>query len=421
MPTFRYKAYTSQSVVTEGMIAADGIEAAIDALYQSGLTPFETSASAGAPVGSSGAEPSMRGQTYRSGWRLELGGSDRLSLKELAAFTVELATLTNSGLPLDEAFRVIAGPGAAPKTVRLANGLLKDIVGGSQLSEAMARRPEVFPTDYRAILSAGEAGGAIGKVLKQIAELLTRRLEVRGKILASLVYPAILLAMSIVSIAVIVIVLIPSIGPIFTDAGLPLPGIFQTFADLQDNWIAAALVLGLATLAGALLWNASKHNNQMRFAVDRIKCALPVLEKLIQIREAGAFARALGTLLCAQVPLMSAMQTCRELVTNRYLAARYASAIDRVPEGTPLHQAFSESGLIPAVALRLVAVGEESGQLGAMLLQAATLLENDLHRHIERLVALLAPLLTLAIGGSVGALIMEVMKAVLSINDLPFQ
>jgi general secretion pathway protein F len=421
VPTFRYRAYTAQSVITEGTIAADGVQAAIDALYNSGLTPFETSATSAAYAGASGPISSARGPTYRPFWKRELGGSNRLNLKELTAFTVELATLTNSGLPLDEAFRVIAGPGAAPKTIRLANGLLKDIIGGSQMSEAMARRPDIFPADYRAILGAGEAGGAIGKVLKQIAELLTRRLEVRGKVLASLVYPAILVAMSIVSIAVIVVVLIPSIGPIFTDAGLPLPGIFQTFADLQNNWMEATTVLCFAILAGFLFRNASKHNNQMRLTVDRIKCATPVLRNLIQIREAGAFFRALGTLLCARVPLMSAMQTCRELVTNRYLAARYADAIDRVPEGTPLHQAFSENGLIPAVALRLVAVGEESGQLGAMLLQAATILENDLHRHIERLVTLLTPFLTLAIGGGVGALIMQVMKAVLSINDLAFQ
>jgi general secretion pathway protein F len=118
---------------------------------------------------------------------------------------------------------------------------------------------------------------------------------------------------------------------------------------------------------------------------------------------------------------MPAMQTCRGLVTNRYLAAGYTNAIDRVPEGRPLHQAFGETGLIPAAALRFIAVGEETGQLGPMLAQAATILENDLHRHVERLVALLTPLLTLVIGGSVGALIMEVMKAVLSINDLAFQ
>ena len=118
---------------------------------------------------------------------------------------------------------------------------------------------------------------------------------------------------------------------------------------------------------------------------------------------------------------MSAMQTSRALVTNRYLTTIYAKAISLVPEGTSLPQAFLETGLIPAAALRLVTVGEQTGQLGPMLSQAATILENDLQRQIDRLVGLLTPLLTLAIGGGIGALIMQVMSAVLSINDLAFQ
>jgi general secretion pathway protein F len=305
--------------------------------------------------------------------------------------------------------------------MRLANGLLKDVLAGSQLSEAMARRPEIFPSDYRAILSAGEAGGVTGKVLKQIAELLARRLEIRGKISSALVYPMILILMSLVSVVVIIFVLVPSISPIFTDAGLPLPGILHTFAQLQENWLSAALALSLAGAAGAVFRNKAKHNDEMMLGLDRLKYSLPVVGRLIQVREAGGFARALGTLLSARVPLMSAMQTARALVTNRHLNALYKRAIDRVPEGTPLHRAFDGTGLLPASSLRLVAVGEESGQLGPMLVQVATVLEGDLQRHIERMVGLLTPMLTLAIGGSIGALIMQVMSAVLSINDLAFQ
>jgi general secretion pathway protein F len=354
-------------------------------------------------------------------WKRELFESNRFSLKELTAFTVELASLTNSGLPVDAAFRIIAGPGASAKTIRLANGLLKDVLAGSQLSEAMAQRPEVFPSDYRAILSAGEAGGITGQVLKQIAELLARRLEIRGKISSALVYPVILILMSLVSVAVIILVLVPSISPIFTDAGLPLPGILNTFAELQENWVRKLVVAGFIGIAGAMLWNKAKQNPEAMLGLDRLKGSLPVVGRLIQIREAGGFSRALGTLINARVPLMSAMQTARALVTNRHLNALYKQAIERVPEGTPLHQALGGIGLLPATSQRLVAVGEESGQLGPMLLQVAIVLEGDLQRHIERMVGLLTPILTLAVGGSIGGLIMQVMSAVLSINDLAFQ
>jgi general secretion pathway protein F len=421
LATFHYKAYTAQGVITAGTIIADGVDAAIDALYGSGLTPFETYGTSGEGTGRSSQPPTAYNKADVPIWKRELIESNSFSLKELTAFTVELASLTNSGLPLDAAFRIIAGPGAAAKTIRLANGLLKDVLAGSQLSEAMARRPEIFPPDYRAILSAGEAGGLTGQVLKQIAELLARRLEIRGKISSALVYPIILILMSLVSVAVIILVLVPSISPIFTDAGLPLPGILNTLADMQENWVRTTIVLGFASLAGAVLWNKAKHNAEMMLGLDRLKCSLPVTGRLIRAREAGGFARALGTLLSARVPLMSAMQTARALVTNRHLNALYEKVIARVPEGTPLNRAFDGTGLLPATALRLVAVGEESGQLGPMLVQVATVLEGDLQRHIERMVGLLTPILTLAIGGGVGALIMQVMSAVLSINELAFQ
>jgi general secretion pathway protein F len=419
--TFHYRAYTAQGVITTGTIVAPGADAAIDALYGSGLTPFETYALANEQTDRSAFPPAKSDRASLSIWKREIFESNRFGLKELAAFTIELASLKNSGLPLDAAFRIIGGPGASQKTIRLANGLLKDVLAGLQLSEAMARRPEVFPADYLAILGAGEAGGATGEVLKQIADLLTRRLEIRRKITSALVYPLILILMSLVSVAVIVLVLVPSISPIFTDAGLPLPGILKTLSDLQENWVRTVVVIGAFVFASVVLWNKAKRNTEIMLGLDRLKYSLPVVGKLIQARDAGGFARALGTLLTARVPMMSAMQTARALVTNRYLNALYEQAINRVPEGTPLHRAFDGTGLLPATSLRLVAVGEESGQLGAMLMQVAMVLEGELQRHIERIVGLLTPILTLAIGGSIGGLIMQVMTAVLSINDLAFQ
>jgi general secretion pathway protein F len=421
LASFHYKAYTAQGIITAGTVAADDLDAAVDSLYGSGLTPFETYGVSEEKAHRSGQSSMTYDKTETPFWKRELFESNRFSLKELCAFTVELASLTNSGLPLDAAFRIIGGPGAAPKTVRLANGLLKDVLAGAQLSEAMAQRPEIFSPDYRAILGAGEAGGITAHVLKQIADLLARRLELRGKMLSALVYPAILILMSLASVAVIVLVLVPSISPVFTDAGLPLPGILKAFVDLQEHWTRTALVFIIGGIASAMLWNRAKQNDELMLYLDRLKCSVPFVSRLIQVREAARFARALGTLLSARVALMSAMQTARSLVMNRHLNARYETAIGRVPEGTPLHRAFDGTGLLPPTSLRLVAVGEESGQLGPMLMQVATVLESDLQRNIERMVGLLTPVLTLAIGAGVGALIMQVMSAVLSINDLAFQ
>jgi general secretion pathway protein F len=420
LATFHYKAYTAQGVVTAGTIVAECTDAAIDALYGSGLTPFETYGSSDDVADRSNQISSVSHKAVVPIWKRELIESNHFSLKELTAFTAEIATLINSALPLDAAFRIIAGPGAAPKTIRLANGLLKDVLAGLQLSEAMAQRPDIFPSDYRAILGAGEAGGVTGQVLKQISELLARRLEIRGKIL---VCPGLSHDPDTDVAGLGRRHRIRADSQYFTylyrrgpSASRHLEHIFGSAGKLDS----VVLVLGVGVTTSVVLWSRAKQNAEIMTGVDRLKCSLPVVGKLIQAREAGGFARALGTLLGARVPLMSAMHTARALVTNRYLNTLYASAINRVPEGTPLHRAFEGTGLLPATSLAW-AVGEESGQLGSMLMQVATVIEADLQRHIERMVGLLTPILTLAVGGSVGALIMHVMSAVLSINNLAFQ
>jgi general secretion pathway protein F len=413
--TFQYRAYTKQGVVTSGTIVADELDAAIEALYGSGLTPVET-----VPCADS-APPSVARPTERRALGLRWQGSKRVGLKELSAFTTELASLVSSGIPVDASFRVLAGAGASPRRIALANGLLKDILAGLQLSEAMGRRPEVFPPDYIAILAGGEAGGQTAQALTLIGEMLARRVEIRNKIRGSLVYPAILLMMSLMSIAVIVFVLIPNLAPIFSDAGLPLPGILAVLADLPDNWPKILLWGLLGAIVGWIAYRKIVSDETMMKKLDHLKCRLPIIGPLVQRREASQFARSAGSLVEARVPLMAALQTARSLVSNRYLSARYSDAISRVPEGRALSQVLEGLGLIPPAMIRLIAVGEETGQLAKMLVRVASNLEVELQGRIEQLVGLLTPLLTVGIGGLVGALILQVMSAVLSINNLAYQ
>ncbi|RYB04088.1 type II secretion system F family protein [Lichenibacterium ramalinae] len=410
---YRYRAYRGDGSVVVATIDAASPEAAVAAVYDAGLTPFET-----VRVAARGDRVAARRARSVAG---PAGPSDRLSLKELRAFTVELATLTLAELPLDEAMRSVAGPGAKPKAGRLARSLLADLLGGAQLSEAMARHPRSFPPDYRAIVGAGEAGAALPRVLGELAEALARRVEVRGKLLAAMVYPAILLAMSLASVGVIVAVLVPNLTPIFTDAGLPLPGILGTLVAARDASGAAAAVALAVGLALAGLARAGTRDPMVRLAADRLLVRLPVLGAFLTAGEAARFLRGLGTLIGAGVPMMGALRIALDLVANRDLARRYAASLERVPNGESLTASLGDAALVPASALRFVALGEETGRLGPMLSKAAGLLEGDQQRAIDRLLSLLTPVMTLAVGGAVGALIMSVMGAVLSINDLAFK
>lgn len=415
-----YRAYDSRSNIQQGTIAAATEQAAIDALYELGLTPYETKI---AGETRQGARVASRREAVASQARDASAsqGGDRLSLKELVAFTSEFASLATSGVALDDALRIIAGPGSTRAIAQLSNGILNEMLSGSQLSEALERRGNVFAADYRAIVRAGESAGAVSDAIQQAANLLSRRLEIRGKIASALLYPLILLGMSVVSVGMIIAFLLPSLAPIFIDANRPLPPVLATLTQLQDEWPTLLLLVAALVAVIALAARVVKRNDALASAVDRVKVALPLAGELIRMRDAARFARALGTLLTAGVSLLSSLQTARDLVLNRYLGAGYDAAIARVPEGVALYAALEPQRLMPPSALRLVAIGEETGQLGSMLLRAATMIEADHLRRVERLLGLLTPVLTLAIGGAVGSLIMAVMSAVLSINELAFQ
>ncbi|QND70456.1 type II secretion system F family protein [Tardiphaga robiniae] len=416
MAQFVYRAYTAQGAVTTGTIVAEQRDAAIKALYGNGLTPFETQETT-LVRSVAVARPSPAHLTVSSREPSETP----LSLRALSQFTVELSSLVGSGMPLDEVFRVISSSDPRGRIGRMAAVLLTDVLAGAQLSEAMAVQSKTFAADYRAIVAAGEAAGALAPALAEIAALLVRRLELRSKIATALVYPLVILAMSVVSVGVIIAVLIPSLAPVFTDAGMPLPGILATFAGFEDHLpvlIAGACMIVCLIMAGL---RVLARNASARRACDRMLCAIPLVGRMIMLREAAAFSRALGTLVGARAPLMAALHTATDLVGNAHLAARYKAATALVPQGTSISRAFAGTGLIPPSGLSLVAVGEETGQLGSMLSQVAAGLEADLQRRIERLVGLLTPVFTLAIGMGVGGLILQVMTAVLSINDLAFQ
>jgi general secretion pathway protein F len=227
--------------------------------------------------------------------------------------------------------------------------------------------------------------------------------------------------MSIVSVGVIIGVLVPSLTPVFADAGLPLPGILGWFAWLEDNFVKLSLFAPLCLLLLVVLFRILSRNPTARLRRDRMLCSLPMVSRLISLREGAGFARALGTLICARASLMSALETAKALINNREINSRCATAIALIPEGTALSKAFAHTGLFPPAALSLLAVGEETGRLGQLLVEVANNLEGELQRRIERIVTLLTPALTLAIGAGVGGLILQVMTAVLSINDLAFQ
>jgi general secretion pathway protein F len=402
MPTFKYRAYSVTGDLLEGEIEARTKDEAEETLFRRGLTPFETrEAKAGASAFS----------------QISFGRRGP-NAAQVASFTREFATLEQADVPLDQSLRILSAQSAIPALRELAQEILAQIVDGASLSDALSRRPDVFGAEYVNVVREGETVGKVGPALMDLADMLERRLELRARIQSALIYPALLITLAIISTGVVLGTLVPSIAPIFADNGKDMPSGLQFIIDVEAS--AGTIGLVLAALVGAVLlfFKMAQTRPTWRVAIDRFYLRLPLAGPLLAQFATARFARTLGSMLKAGVPLLQGLESARAAVSHRFLNDELAGVIEAVRGGANLSGALVSVPFIPPVASQMITIGEETAQLGDMLLRVATMFERQSQRSIERGMGLLTPALTILIAGVVGGLIMTVMDAVLGINEL---
>ena len=408
MPRYRFRAYDKQGVLKDGDIEARSRETALEVLHQRGQYPLDLIAD------DSGAKPAQRW------WDREITlGDGSLPLTGLTLFTRELATLVKADLPLDESLRIVGLQPLIPRRIKAATlGILDSVREGSSLSGALAARGAEFPEYYWRLIQAGEASGSLGEVLDDLSQFLERSSEVRTQVGSALLYPAVLLVAAAGAITVILTVLLPTVVPLFKDAGAQLPATIQFMVDAQ-SFIARNWVLVLAALAGLLTASIlAVRNSSIRLTMHRFFLRIPIVGGLIGNRETARFARTLATMSRSGVPMLEAVRISGSVMQNQAFAAAVANAGQSLQEGGNLSVPLLKSGLFSELSMRLVTVGEQTGQLEPMLMRVAQVYEATLSRQLARFMSLLTPMLTLLIGGLVGGLILSVMSAILKINEL---
>jgi general secretion pathway protein F len=408
MPRFSYTAYDENGQRASGVIESDTRDAAVDSLFRQGRYPLE--------VVEGGRRATERW------WQREVFGSRNLSRRGLALLTRELATLIKADLPVDEALRIAGLQPLMPARARQVVGAILDRVReGASLSEALDAQIGSFPAYYSRIVHAGEAAGTLGNTLDDLAGFLERSAEFRARIGSALLYPAMLLVAAAGALAIIVGVLIPTIAPLFQDAGVQPPFIIRFLVDTQEaianNWVLA--LLACAGLVAGLI--ALSRHDSWRLARDRLLLRLPVVSELVLNSQTATMARTLGTLVRSGVPLLQALQITANALSNRAVAVAVQKSAEEVKEGGTLMNALTRAEVFPELALRLTGVGEQTGQLDVMLDRVATIYESVLQRQLMRVTGLVTPILTIVIGILVGGLLLSVMGAIFSVNELAFR
>jgi general secretion pathway protein F len=405
MSRFSYIAYDDRGARTVGMIEAETREAAVDALFRQGRYPLE--------LVEGTRLPSPRW------WERELFASGALSRSGLALLTRELATLLKADLALDEALRIAHVQPLMPGRVRQTiAAILSRVLEGASLSEALATQGATFPAYYLHIVRAGETAGTMGQTLDELAGFLERAAEFRARISAALLYPIMLMIAAVAALTVITFVLIPTIAPIFSEAGVQPPFIIGLLVGLQEALIAHWLLLLLAAAATVAGLATATRNERWRVWRDHQLLQLPLIARLIQNGQTALMSRTLGTLVRNGVPILQALQVTGDVLNNRAMAAALRTSAGEVKEGATLMAALGRPGLFPELALRLTGVGEQTGQLEVMLDRVGNIYEAALQQQLGRLSNLLTPALTLAMGALVGGLLLSVMGAITSINEL---
>lgn len=405
MAYFQYKAVTPEGKFVEGTLEAADERTALTRLKEQGQLPIKVL---------SGEESGLFGRELKLPWQRK-----KVPQKDLLIFTQELSTLLRAGLPLDRSLTILSELTENVYLREIVKDLLREIKGGKSLSEALGMYPRVFPKIYINMIKAGEMGGIVSDILDRLIEYLEGAEELRDYFISSLIYPVILSGVGAASIIVMITFVIPKFAAIFENAGAPVPLAMRIMLG------TSAIVTGywwLFFVAGFGSWFMFKRwlkSDEGRLSWDRKVLTFPLLGDLFQKMEVSRFSRTLGTLLSSAVPLIQSINIVKEIVGNQSIASTMDQIKSGVKKGEGLSKPIREAGIFPAFALHLLEVGEETGRMDTMLLQIANTYDRELRTAMKRLIAFFEPAIILIMGLVIGVMVVSMLYAIFSINDVP--
>lgn len=400
---FHFEAFDGAGNLIEDDVEATTSEEARRIIRARGVTPYEVRASGGSDF------------LFRE---ISLDRSRQIGDVRFARLARDLAVLLQAGLSLDAALRITATIVENPRARQLVLDLSDGVLQGSTLADAMAGMGKTFRPEFVRIVQAGELGADLGGAMLELADLLDRRVEIANRIRSAMAYPALLIGLAVISIAIVLGLLVPAVTPLFLENGMPLPAIIAAMEAVRQNasWILALVAAGVAALALSIV--VARRSVALRTRLDQLYLSVPIVGRITELREAGRFTRTLATLIKAGVPPLQAFQASCPLVRNHHIRVRLERSLAEIRAGVSIGNALSTAEALPAVVQQMVTVGEESGRLQDMLARAALILERQEELRTARALAALTPAITILVAGMIAAIILSVMGAILSINEL---
>ncbi|HXR57106.1 MAG TPA: type II secretion system inner membrane protein GspF [Casimicrobiaceae bacterium] len=397
MSAFRYEAVDAQGRLRQGLLDADSVRNVLDQLRADGLTPTSVDAA-----------PERASHLSRA----------RLPAAALALLTQQLATLVQSGMPLDQSLVAVAEQAEDAAVAKLAQSLRAHVQSGESLPAAMSRYPRTFSPLYRGLIAAGTETGRLPEVLARLADYLDARLALRQKFVVALIYPVLVTIIAIGVIAVLVTYVVPQVVSVYQQSRQTLPLLTQGLIAVSGFFRAtAALWLALA-IGAALALLVALRREPARARIHAALLRVPGVGRLASSLDTARYASTLAILVGSGAPLLRSLDAASDVVRMIPLSRAARAAALLVREGVSLSRALKEQNTFPPVLVHLIANGEQSGALAPMLERAARELERDAERRLAWIAALIQPTLIVAMGGIVLVLVLAVMLPIVTMNQL---
>ncbi|MEK7698702.1 MAG: type II secretion system F family protein [Nitrospirota bacterium] len=405
MESYTYEATTKEGNVMKGTIQAVSERFAIDQIQDMGYFPLNVSRAEKEKIFDMDALPFLR---------------SRVTEKDIMTFTYQLGVLLDAGFTLDKALSVLLDLSEKKVLKSLIKEILSHIKSGKSLSESLSKFPSVFPLFYVNMVKAGETGGFLEETISRMAVYLENSQALKEDIRSALIYPLVLSIVGGAAVVVLLTFVVPKFTIIFSDMGgeLPLPTIILLAVSngLRHYWwVVLLFVLGVFFYLRYYLKNESG-----RRWWDGLKFKLPLFGKLYKEAAVANFARTFGTLLKSGVPILNALQIVKGTLRSERLSEIISSVRDGVKKGRGISEPLKNSDIFPPIAIHMVIVGEETGRLDEMLFKIAERFDLEVRTTVKRLLSLLEPVLILSMGIVVGFIVIAMLMAIFSINELPF-
>ncbi|MBC5763292.1 type II secretion system inner membrane protein GspF [Ramlibacter albus] len=402
MPAYSFEALDSQGETRRGVLEADTAKAARSQLRSQALIPLQV-APVEAGASSAGAPRPFTRAVFND--------------TALTIWTRQLAGLVGSGLPLERALTALADEAQGERERHLVAALRAEVNAGATFATALSHFPRDFSEIYVAVVAAGEQSGHLGQVLDKLADDLEARQALRAKLLGAALYPAIVTLVAIVIVLFLVTYVVPQVANVFAGTKRALP--FLTVAML---WISAFVrdygwIILIAGVGVGLLLRSSLRNVAFREKFDAGFLTVPLLGRLARGYNAAQFASTLAMLAGAGVPILRALQAAAETLNNRAMRADAMDALVLVREGAPLASALGQKKRFPGLLAMFARMGEQTGQLPAMLQRAANQLGAEVQRRAMQLATLLEPLLIVTMGFVVMMIVLAVLLPIIQLNQ----